>query len=214
MGHLPVYKTILLSTIISVSLLAGCGSSPPVRMYTLNSLTSTKPVDGIIKKDILVVRVGPIEIPDYLDRPHIVTRTTRNELHIAEFEQWGGPLASDINRSLVENISSILDGSNIAIVPWRTYVHGAYKIPTGVERFDVTPGKAVVLKARWAVIGRDNTSPQSVRESLISTPLKGSSYEEMVAAMSEALVGLSREMAADIKALAEAGQEKTAKGSK
>jgi uncharacterized lipoprotein YmbA len=214
MARSPSCTTLFTCMIILASFLAGCGSSPPARMYTLNSLGTQKSADSATTKDFVVVRIGPIEIPDYLDRPQIVTRTSQNELNIAEFEQWGGPLASDINRSLVENLASAFGGSNITVVPWRAYVVSSYKVPIGIERFDVTPGKSVVLKARWAVIGKDNVSPEIVRESAVMRPLKGSQYSEMVAAMSEALADLSSEMVEDIKSAVQTGQKRIMEDSK
>ena len=197
------YRTFFTGIFIILSFLAGCGSSPPSRMYTLNSLAAPKAADtaAVITKDFIVVGIGPLEIPDYLDRPQIVTRTSRNELKLAEFDLWGSPLASDISRSLAENLSSLLQGNGIAVLPWRVHIKSRYRMPVGIERFDVTPDSAVILKARWGVIEKDSTIPQIVRESVITRPLKGSQYSEIVAVMSEALNDLSKEMAAGIKSV-------------
>ncbi|MBA4416830.1 MAG: hypothetical protein C0392_02800 [Syntrophus sp. (in: bacteria)] len=213
------YRTLFTGTFIILSFLAGCGSSPPSRMYTLNSLAAPKSADTtVITKDFIVVGIGPLEIPDYLDRPQIVTRTSRNELKLAEFDLWGSPLASDISRSIAENLSSLLKGDSIAVLPWRVHIKSRYRVPVGIERFDVTPDSAVILKARWGVIEKDSTIPQIVRESVITKPLKGSQYSEIVAAMSEALTDLSKEMAADIKSVIRANAtqktEKPADGGK
>jgi uncharacterized lipoprotein YmbA len=62
-------------------MLAGCASTAPTRYYNLNSLISSGTEMKAVSTDQnIAIGVGPIEIPDYLDRPHIVTRTGRNEI--------------------------------------------------------------------------------------------------------------------------------------
>ena len=71
---------------ISVTL-AGClGSSRPARIYTLAPLQIRNGADSIAPYATLAV--GPIEIPDAIDRQQIVTRTGANELVVAEFDRW------------------------------------------------------------------------------------------------------------------------------
>lgn len=80
--------------IIVIMFLAGCASSSPSsKLYTLNSLVLPGQVETSTSKDgATVVSIGPVEIPDYLDRPQIVTLTPTNELFLSEFHLWGGSL--------------------------------------------------------------------------------------------------------------------------
>src|SRR5262249_23921679 len=84
----------LLAWVISL-LLAGCfGASRPARFYTLDPV-QVRDSPGSTSTDA-VLAVGPIDLPDYVDRPQIVTRTGSNELVIAEFDRWGGSLDKQI----------------------------------------------------------------------------------------------------------------------
>jgi uncharacterized lipoprotein YmbA len=58
-----------------------------------------------------------------------------------------------------------------------------------------------VLKAKWAVLEKEGKAFEFFRESNITIPVKGSSYSSVVAAMSEALGELSKEIAAGIKSV-------------
>src|SRR6267378_3040726 len=80
--------------------LAGClGSSRPARFYTLAPL-QIRDGPGSTSTDATLA-IGPVEIPDSIDRPQIVTRTGANELVVAEFDRWGSSLDREITASLV-----------------------------------------------------------------------------------------------------------------
>ncbi len=86
-------------------LLAGCRSSAPqIEFYTLNSLSpeteKANPTDAALN---IAVGVGPVEIPQALDRPQIVTRTGPNKITLDEFHRWASPLREDFARVLAEN---------------------------------------------------------------------------------------------------------------
>ena len=96
---------------------AGCfGTSQSSRFYTL-----TPPADrsglGSTGLDTAVV-IGPVTIPDYLDRRQIVTRSGRNEIVLAEFDRWGGSLDGEITRVLVAGLADRLNSAHIAVFPW------------------------------------------------------------------------------------------------
>jgi uncharacterized protein len=82
---------------ISVALLVvltGCASTPPSRFYTLSAMPKVLPVN--LPADLpgdFSLGVGPVNIPQYLDREQIVTRVGENELVLAEFDRLGGDLA-------------------------------------------------------------------------------------------------------------------------
>src|SRR5690242_1750466 len=116
--------------------LAGCfGSSRPSRFYTLSALEvrdgAASPVSAsslaaaAASPAAATLAVGPVEIPDYLDRQQIVTRTGTNGLVLAEFDRWGGTLDREITRSLVATLGQQLAPRSIAVVPWRSTRLGA-----------------------------------------------------------------------------------------
>ncbi|MCX5808118.1 MAG: PqiC family protein, partial [Proteobacteria bacterium] len=157
----------ILPIIIMISLLLGCSStSPPPKYYTLNSLVSPKPAEAPpLRSDTPVIGIGPVEIPDYLDKPQIVTRTATNELLLSEFNLWGGSLKMDVTRVLIENISSFLVSEPVTIVPWRAHVSGSYRIPIYLFRLDAIPAGTVSLKAKWGIVAKDGTTVETIRES-------------------------------------------------
>lgn len=185
-----------------VVLLAGCASSPPSKFYQLSPLQNRTAFtrDASLEK-IVMIAVGPIRIPDYLDRPQIVTRAGRNELRLSEFDRWAGSLENDVTRVLVEDISILLPTERFSAVPWTPYlesqVPASYRVEVLVERFDGWLGDSVLLKAQWAVFAR-NRSMLLKRESLIRERINGGSYDALVDAMSAALEKLSGDISGGI----------------
>lgn len=195
-------RILLLGNVIIALLLAACGSSLPARFYTLSSL----PIQMSTEKTVLseknrVIAIGPIEIPEYLDRVEIVTRADNNRLIMSEFDLWGGSIKTDISRVLVENIGQLLDGDGLAVIAWKTTMRESYRIPVIINQLDVIPGINLTLKAQWAVLDKDGRTSLSFREIIVTKPVKGSDYGTIVAAMSEALGDLSKSIAENVKSI-------------
>ena len=194
---------ILISGItIMTLLLAGCATSPPAKFYILTPVVAQRTSEKVVETDrYTTFGIGPVEIPEYLDRPEIVTRAEQNQLILSEFNLWGGVLKADINRVLLENISALLAGDGISIITWKAAIVDVHKVPLLISRFDGSLNDSIVLKATWAVLEKEGKAFEFFRESDITIPVKGTSYSSVVAAMSEALGELSKEIAAGIKSV-------------
>jgi uncharacterized lipoprotein YmbA len=196
-------RAVLFTLALFVVVLTGCASSPPSRFYQLNPVQSGAPVTGDVSPcRSLVVAIGPVRIPDYLDRPQIVTRSGKNELKLSEFDRWAGSLEGDVSLVLAEDISSLLPADCISVVRWTPYsgsqVPASYRVEVLVDRFEGTLGGSVLLEAQWRVFAHDG-SLLLKKESRISEQMNGSSYDALVAAMSSALERLSLDIADGIR---------------
>jgi len=88
-----VFRTRWILLIVLSLILAGCAKTPPSRFYTLSPLSGSEAKAGAEKEDHdLTIGVGPITLPDHLDRPQIVTRESSNVIELAEFDRWAGSL--------------------------------------------------------------------------------------------------------------------------
>ena len=202
MKRASLVQKIILAIITGVFpfLLIGCGSSQPPRFYTLQSVISQAPaVDSRSKKESLIsLGVGPVEIPDYLDEAQIITRAGRNQLTVAEFDLWGGSLKEGVGRVLLEDLSSFLAPHGVTVVSWRSYMPTTYRVPVNIIRLDAVRGGDVLLQARWVVVAKDKTAG-ALRETSVKKPVKGNEYSDVVAAMSDALEDLSRDISAEVR---------------
>ncbi|MDD2337529.1 MAG: PqiC family protein [Geobacteraceae bacterium] len=175
--------------------LAACGTTHKYRYYTLGPVPSV-PDSSVANAGTVpqVLGIGPVTIPDYLDRPQIVLRTSRNELVLSENSRWAGSLANDSVRVLEENLTSMLLADGIAVVSWRRGVPNDYRVAVQVSRFDAMAGGTVVLKAQWVIYGKNGKGVLLLRESDSREPVLSSGEDSVVEAMGRALTGLSREI--------------------
>ncbi len=184
-------------------LLAGCRSStPPVKFYTLSSLSSMEKEAPIAEAGHgIAIVVGPVEFPRILDRPQIVTRTSPNRLNVADFHRWAGSLHEDFARVLAEDIAFLLATNQVAVYPWVDHFKPRYGVTVDVKHFEGRLGQDVLLNVIWRVKQQENKKTLLVRESVIKEPLSTTDYEALVAAKSRAIAKLSREIADEIKRL-------------
>jgi uncharacterized lipoprotein YmbA len=182
-------------------MLAGCASTAPTRYYNLNSLISSGTEMKAVSTDQnIAIGVGPIEIPDYLDRPHIVTRTGRNEIKIDDFNKWAGSLRNDISRVLSENLSVLLSIRRVYDYPFKSYIPLEYQIVVNITRFDGMPGGKVMLKADWTILGGKEKKVILMDAVSFSEQTEGGDYDSLIAAKSRILANLSRDITAALKA--------------
>ena len=184
---------------------AGCvGSSRPSRFYTLAPMEARHV--GATTEAEATLAVGPVEIPDYVDRRQIVTRAGRNELLVADFDRWAGSVEEDITRSLVAVLGDRLSTRKVAVSTWRRAglvpAPSSYRAAVTISRFDGVLGDSVVLRARWTLITeRDaKATPVAVREATVTEKVDGAGYDALVAAMARALVRFGEEMADGVTA--------------
>ena len=202
MSHVLRGKTVAVFLGICLFAWGGCASSKMARFYTLSPLSAPgEPSKTVPAEQGIVVAVGPVAIPDYLDRPQILTRSSPREFKLAEFERWTGSLEEDISRVLAENLSVLLSKDHVTVLRWggdATLFPAEYRVGVDVVRFEGAIGESVTLAARWSVHREEDKKILSARESNVREPVEGQDYDALVGAMSRALATLSREIAAAI----------------
>jgi uncharacterized lipoprotein YmbA len=188
---------------MSIAFAACLGSSRPPRFYTLSQLQARgRPASTATDATLAI---GPVEIPDYIDRQQIVTRSGANELAVAEFDRWGSSLDKQITGSLVATLGDRLASEQITVAPWRSAIlsgGASYRAAVSVSRFDGILGQSVVLQGRWELIANSGEKDESlgVREATVTERIDGAGYDALVAAMQRALVRFGQEMADTVAA--------------
>jgi uncharacterized protein len=197
----PLKPLTVIASLVGLLLLASCGSGTPSRFYVLTPLAAGKPTHTL---DGPGLGVGPVVVPQYLDRPQVVTRTSDNRLDVGETDQWGGRLSDNITRVLAENLSGLLQTDRVAIYPWTDATAVGVQVTVDIVEFERNAAGTVTLSAFWNITDVANAKILATRRSTITKDVgaKGTeSYDATVAAMSAALADLSQEIAAEMKAL-------------
>jgi uncharacterized protein len=184
---------------------AGCSflevKPDPSRFFALTSLPRTgQTAQDAAGTSALVLGIGPIKFPGYLDRQQLVTRISQNRFAVAENDRWAEPLDENFSRVLSQNLSILLQIDRVVAFPWERNQRPSYQIQVEVLRFEPNAEQVVELWARWSIMdGAKKTI--SLKESYLTQPARDKSTEASVAALSEAVAELSRDIASAIRNL-------------
>ena len=174
-------------------LTGGCSSSPATSLYLLTAMREPAPSPRFEAS----LGVGPVLLPDYLDRLQVVTRTPSGELAVSDTQRWAEPLQDGLMRVLDENLSTLLGADRIVRFPWTRSLSPEIQVALEVLRFESGPDSMLRLDARWWVRGRNGDLILQPRTSRIEVPA-GAGAEGRVHAHSEAAARLSREIATEL----------------
>lgn len=183
-------------------LLAGCARTAPVSYYQLSALEAVAtPAPSATGAGGLVIGIGPLRLPEYLDRAQRVTRLSANRLHLAEGHRWAEPLGENIPRVLGENLSALLGTDRILLHPWPSARTADYQLLAQVLHFENESDGVARLVVRWSVKGREGGMALPERRSSYRVPAAGQEQEKQVAALNEALALWCLEVARGVLAL-------------
>jgi uncharacterized lipoprotein YmbA len=181
--------------LLAFSLAACVGTSPAARFYLLTPLDDALETTG---PGAQTVRLSTVELPRYLATPEIVVRTGDNELHLASYDRWGEPLQDSFARVLAKNLAILLPDANVSRFLWEWPGKVDRQVTVAVQRFDVADGKAV-LEARWALYGADGETTAGTGRARFVHAVEGEGYAGIVAALSDCVSDLSREIANNLR---------------
>ena len=196
-------RSLLLSLVFC---LTGCINTPLPDYYVLTPEPSQSDVAGNLqpvgfnKLPDLAVGVGPITIPETVNRQNIVTPRDANKLEVAEFHRWSEPLRENISRVVITNLAERLGVSKLYAYPWlRAEIDSIARID--VLQMNGELGREVYLQVRWQIL--TGSKPHELLDTRITEyrqEVGGSGYSSLVAAYSAAYASLSDDIA---RALAE-----------
>jgi uncharacterized lipoprotein YmbA len=177
--------------------LAGCGSSPAVRYYTLNAVEAPAATAGPAKA-ALTVTVGPVSVPEVVDRAQIVLRVDANRVELSEFDRWAEALKLAIPRVVAASLAQQIAEARVFVFS-PSAPPADFRVLIDVERFESEPAKAVTVEASWSILPRAKGEPKSGR-SVVREPVATAGYDALVAAHSRALARISADIAGAIRA--------------
>jgi hypothetical protein len=146
-----------------------------------------------------------VTIPDLLDRPQIVLRTSPNAVEVLDYDRWAAPLPDQLQRVLAAELSARL-GPNAVIDPGLPENSRAdRRITVSILAFDPVRRGESSLEASWVISdvkSRPAVTPgKSFRARHVATAT-GSDVKDIVGTLS----GLVTEIADDIAATIAAGE--------
>ncbi|MFZ1536137.1 MAG: PqiC family protein [Chromatiaceae bacterium] len=181
------------------ALMAGCASSPTSSFYILSPLPEAKARQGTLVEGKISLGIGPITLPDYMDRPQMVSGVGAQRIEVDEYQRWGGSLRADIANTLSENLAHLLGTSRVVIMPAEVKLPVQYRLIVTILRFDADNEGQALLKVRWALIDPNAETALTMRESAYRQSFDQGDRAAQVAALSATLGDFSREVADTIR---------------
>lgn len=196
--------------VMVLGILAGCAGpgSPPTRFFLLTAqIGQEEGRVGMDRKAGLVVELEPVEIPQYLNRPEMVTRAGGNRLQLERMNQWGGDLKEDIGRVTMENLGRLLNSERVTLLPGRSEGEPDFRVVTSIHRFEPDEAGEVVLEARWILFDGRGGQLETRHVRIVKRAERADDQDALVKAMSQALAEWAREMGGVIQARGRGGSK-------
>ena len=192
-------RTIRYLVTFCLVMLAGCGSSPPVHYYALETMDNRVAVDA---EGSPILAVGAFRMPEYLNRSQMVIRGSGAEIIVDDFNRWAEPLDDSIHRVLASNLDVLLESVVVVAYPSSAVLDIDYRLIGRFDRFTADQDGLVVLDAQWGIANSTGVGPLSPRrvrfESQATRPDDPGSIAQ---AMSNVLAQFCRDIAGEIDSI-------------
>jgi uncharacterized lipoprotein YmbA len=182
-----------------VMLLAACGSTPKDRFYTLAPASAVAPAATAGAPARYGVAIGPVRVPEALDRTQMVVREGPNRVEIQDQHRWAGSLRSEIARALAANVGARLPDAQVSVHDAQAGRNAAYRVAVDIERFDATVNDSVAVQALWTIRQEGGKELDSGRFAA-TEPTGPGGYDAIAAAYAKALAAMSGQVAQAVRA--------------
>ncbi|WP_319409197.1 PqiC family protein [uncultured Desulfosarcina sp.] len=174
---------------------SGCRSfTPSVTYYLLNPMTAgqASPAEAEGER-IMIVGIGQMELPGYINRVQMVRRTGQNQLEVSSFHRWADYPDRMIQRVISENLQLLMADARVTSAPWPAGFKPDVTVDFSFLELIGTTEKTMLLSVLWTITGKGDPSP--FHRTTLSEAMTGTGYEDLAAAHSRALEALCREVA-------------------
>jgi uncharacterized lipoprotein YmbA len=138
--------------------------------------------------------VDRIELPEYLMRPQMTTRTEANQLKIAEYDRWAESLKDGLSRTLRHDLEKQL-GERVLTAPFDPAQKPALVADVEVRRFERVLPVGAVLEATWTLRDGATGAVLVTQEANLRQPVAGDDASAAVAALSTTVAALAAQIA-------------------
>jgi uncharacterized protein len=178
------------------AILAACGGSP-VResFYTLSSVEAPATA---ARSASPAIYVGPVTVPESVDRNQMVLRTGANQVEVSEEHRWAEPLKAAIPRVIGETLSRELGTSRVLTSRSGAALPVDYRVAIEIQRFDSSLDEGATVDALWTITTVQGGARRAGR-TRVTEPAAARTPAALAAAHSRALERVAREIAAALR---------------
>lgn len=186
-----------LGMLAGLLLLSACAASPPVQYFTLplpaaSAAPAAHPAGPVIA-------LGPVSLPETVDRSQIVLNLTQSRLEVMSELRWAQPLRAEISRGLAANLARLPGAPRVQLHGQATFGEPDLRVRIDILRFESWPDAEALVEAQWSVRSRHDDRVRR-GHALVRQPVSGKGYEALAVAHGHALEALARSIAGTLPA--------------
>jgi hypothetical protein len=193
-GRAPRAAAVAVVAAMSAMLTGGCGTPAQDHFYTLAPPPLASAAPAAVR---YAVSVGPVKLPQSVDRPQLVLREGGSQVKILEQHRWAGPLPEEIARSLAASLARQLPDARITTAGNHAPRASDMQVRLDIERFEASRDNGVTVQGVWT-LRQEGLDPIS-REFTASETAGDGSYDAIVAAYTRALAAVGEAVSAEIR---------------
>lgn len=199
------WKVVFIGALLVLSLASsGCTllapRADPTRFLVLASTRELRGedaarADGTRATSSTSLGLGPIRLPEYLERPELMVRTSATELTPSHVGRWAEPFGAMLTRVLADDLVQRLAPERLVVYPWYATDRPQWQVEIDVVRLEPDTKGEVVLLARWSVRELAGNGRSFASESRHAQTAKRDDPAAMAAALSEVVSRLADDVA-------------------
>ena len=195
-------RNLVIAVTAIMFLISACINTPLPDYYVLTPEKNSV-AEAVIAKvnPNVALGIGPVTIPETVNRPNIVTPLDSNQVEVAEYHRWSEPLIENISRVVITNIADRLSLNKLYAYPWLGNPVD-YQVRIDVLRMIGSPSQSVTMQVRWQILtGEKPRQLLLTRISEYTEATGGDGYSPMVSAYSRAVASLSDDISKAVSAI-------------
>ncbi|MBL1142084.1 MAG: membrane integrity-associated transporter subunit PqiC [Proteobacteria bacterium] len=191
---------IILSVTSLLSACMGGGATIPTRYYLVDPVEYTGASIKAVRP--LSIEVIDLQIPQYLERFQIASRSSESRLEFSDDNQWGENLRKNLLRSMARNLSILLSTIDVGTPLNRSSSRPDYRVQIHIEQFEQDIDNKVKLIARWQLSKASQPESLGVFGAELDSDqvIEKDNYDQMISVMRQLFGELSEQIAETIVA--------------
>jgi len=183
-----------------VFLILSCAkSSKPVEYYMLDASVGIDNNQTLNGDEGPMIGLGPIRLPEYLDRFQMVVAVSENKYKLIDGHRWAEKLDQNISLALFKTLPSQLGTDRMIRYPWPQRPGVDFQVKIDILELNVDQDGQSQLVAQWSIKSKDKTILN--KRSTFTAQASTTDIDKMVQAQSECLTQLGQEIVANLKPL-------------
>ncbi len=167
-------------------------TSAPEYLYTLEAASA--PIERPLGVEQPSVLVGPVTLPELIDRPQLVVRNGEYGIEINEQQRWATPLKEALPRIIAAELSQRVSKLNFVAASSAVVIAPNARLLIDITGFDISP-QGASLVAHWAYRPTDTHVKPIAGISQVQAVVKTADYVDYVDAARRATLALANDIA-------------------